>query len=94
MFPESREQFSLSYDLTNIIIFGGISTRSFNDTWLLNPQTNEWKKLQYDFSSLYPRFGHSSTIYERKLYVFGGRSKQSNYVYNADIEVLNLGISS
>lgn len=32
-FPEGREQFTFSYDMFDIIIYGGISIKCFNDMW-------------------------------------------------------------
>jgi hypothetical protein len=35
-FPESREQFSISNDFFNTFIFGGYSSKLFNDLWEFN----------------------------------------------------------
>ena len=91
VFPEGREQFSLSFDTINMLVFGGISTKSFNDTWIFEPNKIEWKKINYDTSSPNPRFGHTSTLFQNKLVLFGGKTKQNNYSFNADIEILNIG---
>jgi hypothetical protein len=39
-FPEGREQFSLNYNPYYLILFGGISSKSFNDSWILDPSNN------------------------------------------------------
>ena len=91
VFPEGREQFSLSYDTINMIIFGGISTKSFNDLWFLDAKGVEWKKINYEVSSPNPRFGHTATLFQKRLYLFGGRTKQTTYSFNSDVEIFNLG---
>ena len=50
-----------------------------------------WKKLTYDTSPANPRFGHSAVLYQKKLILFGGRTKLNNYTFNADVEVFNIG---
>lgn len=65
--------------------------KSYNDTWMLDAKKIEWKKINYDYTSPNPRFGHTATLYQKKLYLFGGRTKQSTYSFNADIEVFSLG---
>ena len=75
----------------NILIFGGISTKSYNDTWSLDVKNIEWNKINYQVSSPNARFGHTATLFQKKLILFGGRTKQNSYCFNADIEILNLG---
>ena len=36
-FPESREQFTLSYDLCYVILFGGLAANKTNMAWTLDP---------------------------------------------------------
>lgn len=36
-FPESREQFTLSYDLVYVVLFGGLSANKTNIAWTLDP---------------------------------------------------------
>ena len=51
----------------------------------------EWKKIVYENSAPNSRFGHTALIYQKKMILFGGRSKLNNYSFNADIEVFNIG---
>ena len=51
----------------------------------------EWKKFVYENSAPNSRFGHTALIYQKKMILFGGRSKLNNYSFNADIEVFNIG---
>jgi hypothetical protein len=36
------------------------------------------------------RFGHTATLFQTKLVLFGGKTKFNNYSANADIEILNI----
>ena len=36
-FPESREQFTLTYDLYDVVLFGGMSSNKNNIVWTLDP---------------------------------------------------------
>ena len=36
------------------------------------------------------RFGHSCVLFQKKLYIFGGKSKQDQYTYYADLEIYDL----
>ena len=91
VFPEGREQFSLSSDTIDMLVFGGISTKSFNDTWIFEPNKIEWKKINYDTSVPNPRFGHTATLFQKKLILFGGKTKLNNYSFNSDVEIYYLG---
>jgi len=36
-FPEGREQFTFDYNLSDLILFGGIVTNKNNHIWILDP---------------------------------------------------------
>lgn len=89
-FPEGREQFAFHSNVNNIILWGGIASNKNVDVWSLNPESLEWNKIQAD--NFYPpnfRYGHSGILFEKKFYVFGGKSKNNNYPYLADLEIFN-----
>lgn len=50
----------------------------------------EWTKTGND--AMYPnaRYGHTTVLYQKKLYVFGGKTKNHNYYFLADLDVYNL----
>ena len=51
----------------------------------------EWKKINYESSTPNPRFGHTSTIYQKKLFIFGGKTKlYNNFSVLSDLEIYNL----
>lgn len=90
-FPEGREQFSLSYDGTSALIYGGLISNKSNLIWKLDPLNLTWTKEDQDFStSIVSRFGHTANLYQKKVYVFGGRTKLNNYFYIPDLEIYNL----
>jgi hypothetical protein len=89
-FPEGREQFVFFSDTSKIILWGGINSNRSTDVWSLNPLNLEWTK--YGTENVYPpnpRYGHSGILFEKKLYVFGGKSKSNNYSYIPDLEYFN-----
>lgn len=89
-FPEGREQFVFFFDTSKIILWGGINSNRSTDVWSLNPLNLEWTK--YACQNVYPpnpRYGHSGILFEKKLYVFGGKSKSNNYSYIPDLEYFN-----
>jgi hypothetical protein len=91
IFPEGREQFALSSDLGKVVLWGGITSNKNSDVWVLNPEQLEWRKLTTEMN--YPpvtRFGHTGLLFEKKFIVFGGKAKNNNYTYNADLEYFNM----
>ena len=61
-----------------MIIFGGIDNGLYrlNDTWMLDLNLNQWKRITIKISDFYlprPRSGHSASIYKDQfLLLFGG----------------------
>jgi hypothetical protein len=91
IFPEGREQFALSSDMGKIVLWGGITSNKNSDVWLLNPENLEWRKMTTETN--YPpvtRFGHTGLLFEKKFIVFGGKAKNNNYTYIADLEYFNM----
>ncbi len=70
-----------------MVIFG-IS----NLVFLLNDIENlQFNKLTFGSSNSIPRYGHSGTVYQKKLYIFGGKVKMQNFAYLADLDMYSLG---
>jgi len=68
-----------------------LSSNKSNLLWRLDPINLRWGKEECEFShSLLWRYGHTSTLFEKRLYVFGGRTKMQNYFYIPDLEIYNL----
>lgn len=91
IFPEGREQFTFSYDGVNGILLGGLGSNKSNILWKLDPKNLSWAREDCEFSqSILLRYGHTATLHQKRLYVFGGRTKIQNYSFILDLEVYNL----
>lgn len=91
IFPEGREQFTLSYDGEEIIMVGGLVSNKSNILWKLDPKNLSWTKENCEFSqSIVLRYGHTAILHQKRLYVFGGRTKINNYFYIPDLDIYNL----
>ena len=53
----------------------------------INLESFEWKKIKFEDCIPNPRFGHTATLYQKKLYIFGGKTKLNNYSIISDIEI-------
>jgi len=49
----------------------------------------EWKKIN-STNSANVRYGHTAVLFEKKLYVFGGKTRDNNYIYSADLEIFSM----
>ena len=91
-FPEGKEQFSifLREKDKQIIICGGLSAfmRGMS-IWSLDLEKLEWKKISQD-SQTNNRFGHTSVIYQNKIYLYGGRTKYGNSFVSPGLEIFSL----
>lgn len=90
LFPEGREQFSFSYDNIDAIVYGGLITNKSNKVWKLDPSSLSWSVLDYDTQSVNVRSGHSGVLYQKKLFLFGGKSKLQNFYFIQDLEIFNI----
>jgi len=90
LFPEGREQFSFNYDNIDAILYGGLITNKSNKVWKLDPSNLKWNVLDYDTQSVNVRSGHSGVLYQKKLYLFGGKSKLQNFSFIQDLEIFNM----
>jgi Galactose oxidase, central domain/Kelch motif len=46
--------------------------------------------VNYEGSIPNPRYGHTATLYQRKLYLYGGKTKTSTYSFLPDFEIFNM----
>ena len=91
-FPEGKEQFSifLKDKDKQIIISGGLSAYMKGMTiWSLDLEKLEWNKVPQD-SPTNNRFGHTSIIYQNKIYLFGGRTKYGGSFVSPGLEIFSL----
>ena len=91
-FPEGKEQFSifLKDKEKQIIICGGLSAfMKGMSIWSLDLEKLEWNKVTHNNQSN-NRFGHTSIIYQNKIYLFGGRTKYGNSFVSPGLEIFSL----
>jgi len=91
-FPEGKEQFSifLREKEKQIIICGGLSAFMKGMTiWSLDLEKLEWSKVNQDIQTN-NRFGHTSIIYQNKIYLYGGRTKYDGSFVSPGLEIFSL----
>ena len=89
-FPECREQFSIYCKDKEISICGGLSVSSKGlSIWTLNLEKLEWTKMNQK-QETNNRFGHTSTLFNNKIYFYGGKIKTGNGTTCVGFEIFNL----
>ena len=91
-FPEGKEQFSifLKEKEKKVIICGGLSANIKGMTiWSLDLEKLEWNKVPQDIQTN-NRFGHTSIIYQNKIFLFGGRTKYGGSFVSPGLEIFSL----
>ena len=73
-----------------LCIGGGNYNKSYNDVTVLSFATMEWTTPRVEGERPETRYGHSATLVNRKIYIFGGRQGDSyfNDVFTLDISNL------
>lgn len=70
--PCARESHSSICYENNLIIFGGMNGyERLNDTWMLNLENFQWKKVE-TIGNILARSMHTATLVDDKMYIFGG----------------------
>ena len=79
--PNSRVDFSITKFGNKIYLFGGVSSKIYNELWTYNIDTNKWDKIIYDEKEEpIPRKGHTSVLIKNTIFIFGGESpKDATY---------------
>ena len=79
--PNSRVDFSITKFGNKIYLFGGVSSKIYNELWTYNIDTNKWDKIIYDEKEEpIPRKGHTSVLIKNTIFIFGGEStKEATY---------------
>ena len=89
-FPEGKEQFSIFLIDKEIIICGGLSAfMKGMGIWSLNLEKLEWTKIPQK-PQTNNRFGHTSVIYQNKIFLFGGRTKYGGGYVSPGLEIFSL----
>lgn len=96
--PSPREKCSFNNIMDEfLVLFGGYACShdfeaeyDYNDVFTMNLSTLFWKKQEMKGNLPESRYGHTTNIYKRKLYLFGGihRTGEKTKCFN-DIHVIN-----
>ena len=89
--PPARSEFSANI-LNNIVyIFGGNSSIQYNnDIYCFNLINKKWEKIKINEQNKpIPRCGHTSTIIENNIIIYGGESPMNNNRLNEDVLIFN-----
>ncbi len=72
--PEARAGHSAVVYKDKLIIFGGKNEENekLNDVWSFTVPTHNWQKLTTNSQAVLPRSGHSATVHNNYMLVFGG----------------------
>jgi len=62
-----------------ILFFGGKGYKVLNDLNVLELRGFEWKQYAYAGNTLMPRWGHTATLHDSRVLIFGGRATQGYY---------------
>jgi serine/threonine protein kinase/N-acetylneuraminic acid mutarotase len=80
--PSPRAQHSAVAVGTKMYIFGGYFFKSltqqmeFDDVHEFDTETNVWQKIETSLPHQPPpRFGHAAAVLDKKIYIFGGKTK-------------------
>ena len=88
--PNSRTDFSISKFGNKIYLFGGISSKMYNELWTYSIDTNKWDKIIYkDIEEPTPRKGHTSVIIKNTIFIYGGESSSKD-ITNEDLITYNI----
>ena len=71
--PSSRIDFSISQLGTKIYLYGGFSSKIYNELWTFNIEKNKWTQIPIpEKEDPTARKGHSSIIIKDMLFIYGG----------------------
>jgi hypothetical protein len=87
--PNSRIDFSISQFGNKIYLYGGFSSKIYNELWTYNMDTNKWNLIKnQEKEEPNPRKGHTSIIIKNTLFIYGGESSKD--ISNEDIITYNI----
>ena len=77
--PNSRIDFSIAKYDNKIYLYGGFSSKIYNELWTYNIDTNKWSKIKSkDKDDPIPRKGHTALIIKNNMFIYGGESPKEN----------------
>ena len=87
--PNSRIDFSFSKFGNKIYLYGGFSSKIYNELWTYNIDTNKWSLIKnQEKEEPTPRKGHTSVIIKNTLFIYGGESSKD--ISNEDLITYNI----
>ena len=88
--PTARKSFSLSHANAKLYLFGGSGAagEKLNDAYAYDTSTLSWSALATSGDTPTGREGHTASVLDEKLYIFGGADGFGNV---NDVRVLDLG---
>ena len=73
--PNSRVDFSITRYENKIYLFGGFSSKIYNELWTYNIDTNKWIQIKIkDKEEPLPRKGHTSLLIKNTIFIYGGET--------------------
>ena len=71
--PSSRIDFSISKLNNKIYLYGGVSSKIYNELWVYNIEKNKWNQIEIsEKDDPTARKGHTSIIIKDILFIYGG----------------------
>ena len=71
--PSSRIDFSISKLGNKVYLYGGVSSKIFNEFWIFNIEKNKWNQIEItQKDDPTARKGHTSIIIKDMLFIYGG----------------------
>jgi hypothetical protein len=71
--PSSRIDFSISKLGNNVYLYGGVSSKIFNEFWVFNIEKKKWNQIQItQKDDPTARKGHTSIIIKDMIFIYGG----------------------
>jgi N-acetylneuraminic acid mutarotase len=92
--PKPRQGHSIVAIGTDLILFGGMNgSESFNDTWVFDTISSEWREVEVGGERPMARSGHvACLIGEKKIAVYGGLVRDPKARVVGDVYILDTGI--
>jgi hypothetical protein len=89
--PKARAQFTLNITDDKIYLFGGLNSDKLCDFWICNIKDNyTWQPIYFnEDSEPAPRYGHTSVLYKKELYIYGGAMPNKNLKPSEELIIFN-----
>lgn len=90
--PKSRAHASITFFDGKLYLFGGVNNSALNDFWVNDLNGNlsfildeyQWTMITSKEEPL-PRYGHSSVVFKKEIYIYGGIVTDITYMGREDL---------